>query len=188
MLIRPYKNASIGQVTSRFNASEDYRGGAIHTGTDFAPPNAYGTPLVAVEDCVINKIVTPTEINADYADLKRGYGVEMVAKEWIYLFWHCLPFFGVSVGDVVKQGKIVGFIGNSGLVYRNGVFVPLEIRTEKPYLGSHLHFEKYRWENGQKKYYDVLPDIEWALPVGYDTLDWITSIRVAVLKIKALLG
>ena len=188
MITRPYPHASIGQISSRFIALEPWRT-QQHTGVDFVPPNAYGIPLVAVEDCVINKIITPDLLDNDYADLKRGYGVEMAgASGWIYLFWHLLPFLGVKEGDVVKQGKIVGWIGNSGLVYYRGEYVPLNIRTDNPHLGAHLHAEKYKWISGKKEYHDITEDVDWKLPVKYDRLDWLTSIRVALLRMKAVLS
>ena len=187
-IIRPYPKAKIADISSRFSALEPWRA-QQHTGTDFWFRNCYGTPLVAVEDCIINKIITPDLLDNDYASLKRGYGIEMIGdSDWGYLYWHCLPFFAVKEGDMVRQGKIVGWIGNSGMVYYKGEYVPLEIRTESPHLGAHLHAEKYKWISGKKEYHDITEDMDWKLPVVYDRLDWLTAIRVALLRMKVILG
>ena len=189
MIIKPFEKFHQSNITSRFNANEPWRG-AIHTGTDFVSPEGYGTPLLAPTDCSITKIITPGRILNEaegLEHLKRGYGVEMEGGDGtFYLYWHCLPIFPVREGEIAKRGKIVAFMGNSGLVYRFGKLVPLEVRSIFPYLGAHLHAEKYRWENGQKKYYDFALDIDWNIPISLKPIDKIFAFRVAISKITAL--
>ena len=189
-IIRPYKDCKIGEMSSNFNAGESWRGDNVHTGIDLVPPNPYGKPVVAVEDCVVARITTPGMLYTSKDDpeylnkLKNGYGV-FLSGNYDYLYWHLLSIIPVNEGDKVKKGKIIGFIGNSGTVFFNGQLVPLNIRNQNPHLGSHLHFEVRK--KGTYEYLNPLNFIDWALPVPNDYLDFINSIKMVVLKINALL-
>ena len=187
-MTKPYEKASISHVSSPFQALEQYRDMA-HEGTDFWFDGCYGTPLLAPEDCVVEKIVTPNKLyssdDPEYLKkLNNGYGILLRAKGYRHLYWHCMGIFPVFEGENAPRGKIVAFLGNSGQVYRDGKFVPLSIRHEKPYMGAHLHYEL--WDMSGKKL-DVAKYIDWLTPVKMKPLDVLTSVKVILLKMLALL-
>jgi len=85
----------------------------MHDGIDFV--NKIGTPIHAVAD---GKII--------YKGWMRGYGnvVEIKHKEgYTTLYGHMKGFANIRVGQYVKQGKTIGYLGNTGLS-----------------TGPHLHF------------------------------------------------
>lgn len=194
--IKPYQVATPAHIISPFGAYEPFRD-IPHTGTDFAFPNAYGTPLLAPVDCVITKIITPGKILSGFEEIinglkinwmEYGYGVEMKGVDgYYYLYWHCLGVFPVSENQMVRQGQIVAFMGNSGRIYRYGKLIPLEIRTDPPHLGTHLHAEKYTKDaEGIRTRYDFAKDIDWSIQVKVEPIDLITSARIIVSKIAGL--
>jgi murein DD-endopeptidase MepM/ murein hydrolase activator NlpD len=86
-----------------------------HRGTDYAAPP--GTPIKAAGD---GKIV--------HRGTKGGYGKTVVLKHggrYTTLYGHMSNYAnGHSVGDRVKQGEIIGYVGSTGLS-----------------TGPHLHYE-----------------------------------------------
>ena len=52
-------------------------------------------------------------------------------------------------------------MGNSGFVMRGGWLIPVEIRTMKPHLGTHVHFEEFIQEGQERNYVDPILDIDW---------------------------
>ncbi|MCD6546881.1 MAG: M23 family metallopeptidase [Thermotogae bacterium] len=88
----------------------------FHTGVDIAAPE--GVPIFAPLDGVIT-----------YTGWRSGYGltVEMQSKDFTFRFGH-MSKIDVYAGQTVKQGNIIGRIGNTGIS-----------------TGPHLHFEvRYR--------------------------------------------
>lgn len=94
---------------------------AGYTAIDVA--NSAGTPLLAPVDGVITA-----------AGSYGGYGncLQMEAGHYSFLMGH-LSDFNCEVGQVVKMGEIIGYMGNTGYS-----------------TGSHLHLEIYL--DGQKQY------------------------------------
>ncbi len=85
----------------------------MHDGIDFV--NKIGTPIHAVAD---GKII--------YKGWMKGYGnvVEIKHKEgYTTLYGHMKGFAHIRIGQYVKQGKTIGYLGNTGLS-----------------TGPHLHF------------------------------------------------
>jgi murein DD-endopeptidase MepM/ murein hydrolase activator NlpD len=86
----------------------------FHTGLDLA--GALGTPVLAAADGVV---VAAT-------DGSTGYGNHVIlahGNDVLSLYGH-LEMFGVTVGQTVKQGQLIGLLGSTG----NST-------------GPHLHFE-----------------------------------------------
>ena len=84
-----------------------------HYGIDIGA--AHGVPIMAAADGVI-----------DYADWMEGYGYTVMIKhKWGFstLYGHCSRL-NVEVGDEVKRGDIIAFVGSTGLS-----------------KGEHTHFE-----------------------------------------------
>lgn len=185
MICKPYKTASKNTISQLFGVNPQPYQPNGHSGVDFFAP--YGTWLVAPELCKITNIIdTPQKLNIDLAPLERGYGIVMqsVSKpNTYYLYWHCMPFFPVEIGDTVIQGQEVARIGNSGFCMVRGEIVPLDIRNVPPYLGTHLHYEKFIEVNGVRTYFDVLPDIDWTIWNSNGVLDDIQKIINKILNI-----
>lgn len=136
-MLKPFKGFTLQNITQGYHQ--------FHKAIDVLPFRklgfgAYGTPLVAPEDCVIGKIYTPkTVIEGDISGIKNGYGLFMKGKEYEHMYWHTQPAFPVNTGDIVKKGTIVAYCGNSGNVYSGGQYVPIEERNTPNFAGTHLH-------------------------------------------------
>lgn len=117
-LLRPVKNA---RISSGFNPKrfhpilKRYR---AHLGIDYAAPR--GTKVYAAGDGVVSFVGT-----------KGGYGKTIMIKhlgEYNTLYAHLNGFAsGIVRGKKVKQGTLIGYIGNTGMS-----------------TGPHLHFGLYR--------------------------------------------
>lgn len=104
-------------ITSRYG----WRRSGFHTGTDYAVP--MGTPIHAAEDGV----VTCAQWSGNY-----GYLVKIQhAGGFETRYAHCSRF-AVSVGDEVKKGDVIAYVGSTG--NSTGPHVHLEIR----YNGSSI--------------------------------------------------
>ncbi len=105
----------IGRVTSSFGERQDpFNGeGAFHAGIDIA--TAYGNPIDAPADGVIQM-----------AGPASGYGREMILDhgQGIMTVYGHLSGFAVVVGQQVKRGQVIGYVGSAG-------------RS----TGPHLHYE-----------------------------------------------
>lgn len=88
---------------------------SYHTGLDFAAPT--GTPIHAVA----NGVVTSASYDGSYGNktvLTLEDGTEL---------WFCHQnSFAVSVGDVVRAGELIGYVGSTGHV--TGPHLHLEVR------------------------------------------------------------
>lgn len=100
-------------VTSRYG----WRRSGFHTGVDYAAE--YGTPIYASEDGV----VTCAQWSGNY-----GYLVKIQHSGGFETrYAHCSRF-AVSVGDEVKKGDVVSYVGSTG--NSTGPHVHLEIRYQ----------------------------------------------------------
>lgn len=113
-------------ITSWFGYREDPFTGEIayHSGTDIATPG--GTPILAAADGTV------TIANA-IDSWGGGYGYHIKVKHndtYDTLYAHCSSIC-VTVGQEVKQGEVIGYVGTTG----NST-------------GNHLHFEV--WQNGER--------------------------------------
>ena len=93
-----------------------------HNGTDIAAPGIYGTPIYAAKSGVV---ITSTKVSSygNYVVVSHSDGYQT-------LYAH-MSKRAVSVGDVVKQGDILGYVGATGVV-----------------TGTHLHYEV--WYDGER--------------------------------------
>ena len=109
-------------VTSRYG----WRRSGFHTGIDYAVP--YGTPIYAAEAGV----VTVAQWSGNY-----GYLVKIQHPGGFETrYAHCSRF-AASVGDEVKKGDVIAYVGSTG--NSTGPHVHLEIR----YNGSSLDPETF---------------------------------------------
>lgn len=88
---------------------------SYHTGLDFAAPS--GTPIRAVT----NGVVTSASFDGAYGN-KTVLTLEDGTELW---FCH-QSAFNVSVGDTVRTGEIIGYVGTTGHV--TGAHLHLEVR------------------------------------------------------------
>lgn len=109
-------------VTSRYGWRRN--GTEFHTGVDYAA--SIGTPIHAAED----GIVTHAQWSGNY-----GYLVKVQHTGGFETYYAHCSRFNVSVGDEVKQGDVISFVGSTGR--STGPHVHFEIRYE----GKHLNPE-----------------------------------------------
>ena len=173
MLCPSFKGATVKSISQGFSSQ--------HPAIDLA--GKLGEDLLAPENCKITSIVDAgTKIDGSNAGYSRGYGLRMTSianHNTYHNFWHTLGVFPVNLNETVLQGQPVAEMGNSGSVYSNGVYVPIEIRTKSPYFGTHLHWEYIK--DGVPA--DPLPYIDWNFPINYSVITMITKIFQKLFRI-----
>ena len=113
-------------ITSRFGYREDPFTGEIsyHSGTDIGAPG--GTPILASADGTVTIANVIDSWGGGY-----GYHIKINHNDTFdTLYAHCSSIC-VTVGQEVKQGEVIGYVGTTG----NST-------------GNHLHFEV--WQNGER--------------------------------------
>lgn len=181
----PFKDMQPSDITQGFSTK--------HKALDIVKMKAkywgYGEPLVAPEDCEVKWIVGDEPITKDTNGLTRGYGIHLKGLETgsYYTFWHCLPYFPVTKGERISRGKIVAYMGNAGEVYAGGKYVDIADRTDKPYLGTHVHFIMF---SNYKKDSQInpLPHIDFSLQSSYNSFDVMKCASVVISKMLKAVG
>lgn len=113
-------------ITSWFGYREDPFTGEIayHSGTDIGAPG--GTPILAAADGTVTIANAIDSWGGGY-----GYHIKISHNDTFdTLYAHCSSIC-VTVGQKVKQGEVIGYVGTTG----NST-------------GNHLHFEV--WQNGER--------------------------------------
>ena len=113
-------------ITSWFGYREDpfTREIAYHSGTDIGAPG--GTPILAAADGTVTIANAIDSWGGGY-----GYHIKVNHNDTFdTLYAHCSSIC-VTVGQEVKQGEVIGYVGTTG----NSI-------------GNHLHFEV--WQNGER--------------------------------------
>ncbi len=105
-----------------------------HTGLDFAAPE--GTPIRAVADGVV-KAAGP---GGAYGNL-----LQIQIKKNVEAWTAHMESISVSVGDHVKRGQIVGYVGMTG--HTTGPHCHFEIRIK----GQYINPATYMWPNGGQR-------------------------------------
>ncbi|MDR2006020.1 MAG: M23 family metallopeptidase [Acidaminococcales bacterium] len=107
-----------GEITSRFGLrnSPSGMGSSMHKGLDIA--GRYGSPVVATADGVV-EIASYYYGYGLYVQINHGYGLQTA-------YGHNSAL-AVNVGEKVKKGQIIAYMGNSGVS-----------------TGTHLHYEVIR--------------------------------------------
>lgn len=152
-LCKPYRECQIGHLTQGYSDS--------HRAFDFA--YKYGTWMVAMENCVVENIMTAENWD-EGQEYERGFGVllrSIANPEVKYSYWHDLPFFPVKKGMTVLQGEPVAQMGNSGFVLAGGKPVLIKDRLKPPYPGTHLHLSAPK---------DTIDRIDWNKEIKFDLL------------------
>jgi murein DD-endopeptidase MepM/ murein hydrolase activator NlpD len=103
------------RLTTTFGAAKSYYSSGYHTGLDFAC--AYGTPIKAVANGVI------TEAGYDGA---YGNKIVLTLEDGTELWFAHQSSFAVGVGEEVRAGDVIGYVGSTGRSY--GAHLHLEVR------------------------------------------------------------
>lgn len=98
-----------------------YQTKEFHTGVDIAAPE--GTPIYATGDGIVEKADNLAEGYGNHVIINHGFGYET-------LYAH-MSRIAVSVGQQVKRGQVIGYVGCTGLC-----------------TGDHVHYEVIK--NGEK--------------------------------------
>lgn len=139
-----------GKIVQGFGENEEFykkrfpelEGG--HQGIDIV--SYHGDDIFIVEDGITYKVFDYNSIGI--RGIKHGYGFNMISlpdKNNIcneYIFWHMMSNIKIKIGQLVKQGDLAGYEGQSGYVYSDGALVPDSEKGKPPYRGTHLHFSK----------------------------------------------
>lgn len=156
--------------------------------------NGYGTPLCAMENMRIERIVGDSYTSDHEGNLERGYGVWATGLETglVYLYWHTQPILPINGGDVIKRGGIIAWMGNAGKVFTGGVYVPLEQRTTAPFPGTHLHLTIY--PQGQKigthdaSAVNPLLYLNWDWEPQYSIFELLSAVSVTLKKLVKIIN
>lgn len=121
-----YYTATYAQHSSRGTASVDLCGPANRVINGKTYYTTKGAKFYAVADGVVTKSSYIASSNGHYINIDHGNGLSTLGAH--------LDARYVSVGDKVKQGQVIGLVGNTGNCWPR----PTE---SNPVAGSHLHFE-----------------------------------------------
>ena len=117
--IQPVRNENLRKIASGFGWRNDpfTKVKKFHYGMDFTAPR--GTPIYATGDGRIERADNSATGYGNHIRVNHGYG-------YTSLYAH-LYKYNVRVGQRVKRGDVIGFVGSTG-------------RSEAP----HLHYEIYK--------------------------------------------
>lgn len=117
--IQPVRNENLKRIASGFGWRNDpfTKVKKFHYGMDFSAPR--GTPVYATGDGRIERADNSATGYGNHIRVDHGYG-------YVSLYAH-LYKYNVRVGQRVKRGDVIGFVGSTG-------------RSEAP----HLHYEIYK--------------------------------------------
>jgi murein DD-endopeptidase MepM/ murein hydrolase activator NlpD len=117
-----------GKVTSSFGERDDpFNGeGAFHAGIDISA--GFGEPIHATADGVV-----------EFADKTSGYGREVIIDHGhgVKTVYGHMSGFAITVGDEVRRGQVIGYIGMSGR--STGPHVHYEVRIQNVPVNPHKY-------------------------------------------------
>ncbi|NNC35250.1 MAG: M23 family metallopeptidase [Croceitalea sp.] len=143
--IQPVKNEDLTRMASGFGWRTDpfTKARKKHWGMDFTAPR--GVPIYATGDGKVTRADNRSSGYGKHIRIDHGYG-------YLTLYAH-LSKYNVTVGQKVKRGDLIGFVGNTG-------------RSEAP----HLHYEVFKDDeriNPINFYYGSLTAEEFANMLKY---------------------
>ena len=114
--IQPISNKDLKRTASGWGMRLDpiYKTNKFHEGLDFSAP--IGTEIYVTGDGVVKTVHKSAIGYGNYVEVDHGFG-------YTTLYAH-MSEFKVRVGQKVKRGEVIGFVGNTGKS-----------------TGPHLHYE-----------------------------------------------
>ncbi|HMQ00698.1 MAG TPA: M23 family metallopeptidase [Cyclobacteriaceae bacterium] len=105
--IQPIANEELYRLASGFGMRTHpiYKVKKMHTGIDFAAPT--GTPIYATADGTVKTVNLRFSGYGKTIEIDHGFG-------YVTRYAH-LHDFNVKVGQQVKRGELIGYVGNTGL-------------------------------------------------------------------------
>jgi len=105
--IQPVSNKDLKRTASGFGLRIHpiYKISKFHSGMDFTAPT--GTEVYATGDGVISTVKSLRRELGNHIIIDHGFGYQTVYAH--------LDGFNVKVGQKVKRGDVIGFVGNTGL-------------------------------------------------------------------------
>lgn len=143
MIYHPTNNK--GTISSRYG----WRGAIFHAGVDIAV--ATGTPIYAIENGIIHK--ANRGCVEGYFDCGGGFGNYVVIDHLndFYTNYGHLSELNVKIGQVVKKGELIGYVGNTG--HSTGSHLHFEVR-QGGWLAP-THFDPMLYLTGQKEFQNL---------------------------------
>ncbi|MDQ3991118.1 MAG: M23 family metallopeptidase [Actinomycetota bacterium] len=113
--VGPFPIAGLSYWTDDWHAPRS--GGRVHKGLDMFAPR--GTPLVAIADGVISQ---------KYVGELPGISVEITDDNGVQYFYAHMDRWeqGIAVGQRVRVGQVIGYLGNTG----NAIYTPPHLHLE----------------------------------------------------------
>jgi murein DD-endopeptidase MepM/ murein hydrolase activator NlpD len=175
-----------------------------HNGVDlilgYDAQKMYGTDINSVCDGYVSKVIWDEPMsskgNGVYINEPAYLGQDGLTRYNMWVYWHLMDI-DVLAGEV-KEGEIIGDMGNSGEVFPKP-------DIDKPYAGTHLHIALYpcilkdgTWQkefanNGYDGAIDPLPVIGdlnpegWTQNNGLNLAELLQPIIWAVNKLKSII-
>ena len=105
--IQPVSNMDLKRTASGFGfrIHPIYKISKFHSGMDFTAPT--GTEVYATGDGVVSTVKSARRELGNHIIIDHGFGYQSVYAH--------LDGFNVRVGQKVKRGDVIGFVGNTGL-------------------------------------------------------------------------
>ena len=158
-------------VSSDFGTRKDPNGTATqhHGGIDYKMP--VGTPVLAAADGIVETVTTQS-------GGARSYGNYIVLKhDGFFTYYAHLSKFSVKVGDVVRQGQMIGLSGGAkgapGAGSSTGPHLHFEVRKDKSGSGqdpkSWFGKVKSSIANLFNTKSDAYKNFDWTSPSGLDS-------------------
>jgi len=133
-------------------------GVAGHQGFDITiqdPKRGYGSPILASHTGIVSSVSFD-----DYPLHTKGNGIYLnwLGTNYATVYWH-LSSMLVNAGDLVKEGQVIGTMGNSG--YVNPVPSP-----DCEHCGSHLHFAVFDYADKDNLYKGFIDPLSFLYKQG----------------------
>ncbi|MGD9931777.1 MAG: M23 family metallopeptidase [Mangrovibacterium sp.] len=145
--VMPVSNKDLKRTASGwgFRIHPIYKIRRFHYGMDFTAP--IGTEIYATGDGIVKDVQTSRTGYGRWIVIDHGFGYET-------LYGH-MNEFNVKVGQAVKRGSVIGYVGNAGTS-----------------SGPHLHYEVHKNGKAVNPQYFYFKDLS---PQEYDTMIALSS-------------
>jgi murein DD-endopeptidase MepM/ murein hydrolase activator NlpD len=124
-----------------------------HNGIDIR--GEYGQPIYATHEGYVQSM------SVDDVNHTKGDGIYVRSNDNSYytVYWHLSKFNDIYPGKQVKEGEVIGFMGNSG-------FVNPKPTPQCPTCGTHLHFAIRVSAQSKNEYGGFIEPVPWLFRLG----------------------